>query len=46
MGALLILGHFCHLVSLGLTAIGLVVLAVTSPPADGTSRRRLARLYP
>ncbi len=46
MCALLILGYFCHLVSLGLTAIGLVVLALTSPPATGTSRRRSARLLP
>ena len=30
---LLVLGYFCHLVSLGLTVLSLVVLAVLSPPA-------------
>lgn len=40
LGALLVLGYFCHPISLGLTCLGLVVLAVATPgPAVG---RRLA----
>ncbi len=38
---LLILGYFCHLVSLGLTVLGLAILALTSPlppPPAGTVR--------
>jgi hypothetical protein len=31
VGGLLVLGYFCHPVSLGLTALGLLVLAATSP---------------
>ena len=31
LAGLLSLGYFCHLVSLGLTAVGLVVLALTTP---------------
>lgn len=39
--ALIVLGYFCHLVSLGLTAFGLVVLALATP---GNHRRaRLVR---
>jgi hypothetical protein len=34
LSALLVLGYFCHLVSLGLTLVGLIVLAVASPPAE------------
>jgi hypothetical protein len=46
---LLVLGYFCHLVSLGLTVLGLALLALTSPllpaPAGSLerSRWRLAR---
>jgi hypothetical protein len=31
MSVLMVLGYFCHLVSLGLTAVGLAVLALTTP---------------
>ncbi len=31
LGALLVLGYFCHPISLGLTCLGLLVLAVASP---------------
>ena len=47
LAALLTLGYFCHLVSLGLTLVGLVVLAVAGPIPCGTSKAwpfRLARL--
>jgi hypothetical protein len=47
LAALLTLGYFCHLVSLGLTALGLLVLAATAPVrADGASpwQPRLTRL--
>ena len=47
LAALLTLGYFCHLVSLGLTVVGLVVLSVTGPIPDGTEKAwpfRLARL--
>ena len=47
LAALLTLGYFCHLVSLGLTVVGLVVLSVTGPIPDGTKKAwsfRLARL--
>lgn len=40
LAGLMILGYFCHLVSLGLTAIGLVVLEATTP---GPFRRGRAR---
>jgi len=50
LSALLVLGYFCHLVSLGLTVVGLVVLAVASPLPEGPKpscwRRRFARLGP
>lgn len=39
LSTLLVLGYFCHLVSLGLTAIGLFVLALWTP-----SRNRGARM--
>jgi hypothetical protein len=39
LALLLVLGYFCHLVSLGLTVIGLVVLSALTP-----GRRRLPRL--
>jgi hypothetical protein len=35
---LLVLGYFCHLVSLGLTALGLVVLAAATPGRDRLAR--------
>jgi len=47
LSVLLTLGYFCHLVSLGLTVLGLVVLSVSGSPPDGSGspwRRRLARL--
>jgi len=47
LSALLTLGYFCHLVSLGLTVLALVVLSVFGSPPDGSEspwRRRLARL--
>ncbi len=47
LGALLTVGYFCHLVSLGLTLVGLGVLAVAGPIPCGTSKGwpfRLARL--
>jgi hypothetical protein len=40
VGGLCVLGYFCHLVSLGLTAVGLIVLAATTP--GPLRRRRLA----
>jgi hypothetical protein len=40
LAALLVLGYFCHLVSLGLTVLGLVVLALTSPLPDSEQPRR------
>lgn len=44
LGALLVLGYFCHLVSLGLTACALVFLALFSPTdAPRGWRRRLVR---
>ncbi len=46
LAGLLTLGYFCHLVSLGLTAIGLVVLAWLAPYENRppTIRERLERL--
>jgi hypothetical protein len=47
LATLLTVGYFCHLVSLGLTALALVVLAVTAPvDREGESpwRQRFARL--
>jgi hypothetical protein len=47
LSALLCVGYFCHLVSLGLTAVGLVVLAWTGPlrcPNAGSWKFRMARL--
>ena len=44
---LLCLGYFCHLVSLGLTVVGLIVLAVTGPVPGGNGgswRARTTRL--
>lgn len=38
LAGLCVLGYFCHLVSLGLTAVGLVVLAVATP-GPGRIRR-------
>jgi hypothetical protein len=46
ISALLVLGYFCHLVSVGLTALGLVVLSVASPLNSGSAtawKHRLAR---
>ena len=37
VAALLALGYFCHLVSLGLTVFGLIVLAVAAPVPFGAS---------
>jgi hypothetical protein len=47
LSALLILGYFCHLVSLGLSVLGLIVLSVAGPLPVGPGspwRRRCARL--
>ena len=47
LSALLTLGYFCHLVSLGLTVLGLVVLSLSGSFADGSGRpwrHRLGRL--
>ncbi len=47
LSALLCVGYFCHLVSLALTAVGLVVLALAGPvPREntGTWKYRTARL--
>jgi len=47
ISALLVLGYFCHLVSVGLTAVGLLILSVGSPLESGSGsawRHRLARL--
>ncbi len=47
ISALLFLGYFCHLVSVGLTALSLVILSVGSPlgsTSGSTWKRRLARL--
>jgi hypothetical protein len=52
LSVLLVLGYFCHLVSLGLTVIGLAVLAVASPLPESESgagsfwRRARSRLVP
>jgi hypothetical protein len=50
LASLLVLGYFCHPVSLGLTAVGLIVLALASPLPPGTgarpARQRLTRLVP
>ena len=46
LSGLLVLGYFCHLVSVGLTTLSLVVLAVAAPVADGPGtpwRRRSTR---
>jgi hypothetical protein len=43
IAVLIVLGYFCHLVSLGLTAVGLVVLEALTPcPDRGRRRGRLA----
>ncbi len=39
LAMLAILGYFCHLVSLGLTAFGLIVLEVSTPGRDRLGRR-------
>jgi hypothetical protein len=47
ISALLVLGYFCHLVSVGLTALGLVILSVCVPQksrSGSASSRRLALL--
>jgi hypothetical protein len=47
LAALLALGYFCHLVSLGLTVLSLIVLAVAAPLPEGNGsrlRHRLSRL--
>jgi hypothetical protein len=46
LAGLLSLGYFCHVVSLGLTALGLAVLALTGPLPDGLEsawRSRVSR---
>ena len=47
LATLLTLGYFCHLVSLGVTVLGLCVLSLAAPLPDGPGnpwRRRCARL--
>jgi hypothetical protein len=48
LAALLAIGYFCHLVSVGLTVMSLMILALTVPPANlehgATLRSRIARL--
>jgi hypothetical protein len=47
LALLVCLGYFCHLVSLGLTVVGLIVLAVTGPVQNGNEgswRARTTRL--
>jgi hypothetical protein len=47
LAAVLTLGYFCHLVSLGLTVLGMAVLAVWAAASDGsipTWRHRFGRL--
>jgi hypothetical protein len=48
IAVLMIVGYLCHLVSLGLTALGLIVLALTTPGAHRGIRfvRTLAALLP
>src|SRR5262249_53742906 len=49
LSALLMLGYFCHLVSLGLTALGLVILSLAGSCPDRSANRwqqRLWRLVP
>jgi hypothetical protein len=48
IAALMIVGYLCHLVSLGLTALGLIVLALTTPGVHRGIRfvRTLAALSP
>ena len=48
IAALMIVGYLCHLVSLGLTALGLIVLALTTPGVHRGIRfvRTLAALLP
>lgn len=48
IAALMVVGYLCHLVSLGLTAVGLIVLALTTPGADQGRRfvRTLVALLP
>jgi hypothetical protein len=38
LAALMVLGYFCHLISLGLTALGLVVLEASTPGRNRRSR--------
>jgi hypothetical protein len=38
LAVLLVLAYFCHLVSAGLTVVGLVILSLASPFPDGTGR--------
>jgi hypothetical protein len=44
IAALVVVGYFCHPVSLGLTAIGLVVLALVTPGDDRRNRLTLTFL--
>ena len=48
IAVLMIVGYLCHLVSLGLTALGLIVLALTTPGVDRGVRfvRTMAALLP
>jgi len=44
LAALMVLGYFCHLVSLGLTALGLVVLESITPGVERRGRARATLL--
>jgi hypothetical protein len=44
MMILIVLGYFCHLVSLGLTVVGLIILALLAPLPTEKSRHRGSRL--
>ncbi len=44
LGGLLALGYLCHPISLGLTVVGLGVLALATPAEPGERRRRLVGL--
>jgi hypothetical protein len=48
IAVLVVVGYLCHLVSLGLTALGLIILALSTPGVDRTARfiRTLVALSP
>jgi hypothetical protein len=44
LAVLVVLGYFCHLVSLGLTALGMVFLALFAPAQDGIGTEWKSRI--